>query len=132
MNFRKIILASKSPRRSHLLKEAGLDFIVKAKEVEETYPDDMKADEVAEYLAKKKAHASKEFLEEDTILLAADSIVTLGDTIYGKPKDAKHAFEILSALSGTTHKVITGVCLLSVNKEVSFSSISMVQFEALR
>ena len=131
MKFKKIILASKSPRRSHLLKEAGLDFVVKTKEVEETYPDDLESDHVAEYLAKKKAYASKEFIEEDTILLAADSIVTLGNKIYGKPKDAEHAFEILSALSGTTHKVITGVCLLSKTKEISFSSVSMVEFEPL-
>ena len=131
MNFKKIILASKSPRRSQLLKAAGFDFVVKTKEVEETYPDDLKADDVAEYLAKKKAYAAREFIKNDTILLAADSIVTLGETIYGKPKDEEDAFQILNALSGKEHKVITGVCMLSAIKEKSFSSISMVQFEPL-
>ena len=131
MNFNKIILASKSPRRSQLLKEAGFDFVVKTKEVEETYPSDLETDEVAEYLAIKKAHASKEFIEKDTVLLAADSIVTLENKIYGKPKTEEDAFQILSTLSGKEHKVITGVCLLSHEKEVSFSSISIVQFEQL-
>lgn len=131
MKFKKIILASKSPRRRQLLKEAGLEFVVKTKEVEETYPDDLEADKVAEYLAIKKANASREFLENGTILLAADSIVTLGNKIYGKPKNEADAFQILSALSGKEHKVITGVCLLSKEKELSFSSISLVQFEPL-
>ena len=131
MQFKKIILASKSPRRSHLLQEAGLNFVVKTKEVEETYPEDLEADKVAEYLAIKKAHASKDFIEKDTILLAADSIVTLDDKIYGKPKDEEDAFRILSTLSGKKHKVITGVCLLSNTKQKSFSSISLVQFEPL-
>lgn len=127
----KIILASKSPRRSQLLKEAGFDFIVKTKETEETYPADLEVEKVAEYLAKKKAFAAKEFIEKDSILLAADSIVAVGNKIYGKPKDAKDAYRILAELSGKTHKVITGVCLLSSTKEKSFSSVSKVHFEPL-
>ncbi len=127
----KIILASKSPRRSQLLQEAGFNFIVKTKETEETYPADLDVDEVAEYIAKKKAYAAKEFIEDGTVLLAADSIVIIENKIYGKPKDAEDAYRILSELSGKMHKVITGVCLLSSTKERLFSSISKVYFDPL-
>jgi nucleoside triphosphate pyrophosphatase len=131
LKFKKIILASKSPRRSQLLKEAGFDFVIKTKEVEESYPADLEVEKVAEYLAKKKAYAAKEFIEKDSVLLTADSIVTLENEIYGKPKNADDAFRILRELSGKVHKVITGVCLLSLTKERSFSSISKVHFEQL-
>lgn len=131
MHFKKIILASKSPRRSQLLKEAGFDFVVKTKEVEETYPADLEVEKVAEYLAKKKAEAARGFIEKDKVLLTADSIVTLDGKIYRKPKDENDAFGILSELSGKAHEVITGVCLLSVTKEKSFSSTSTVYFEPL-
>jgi septum formation protein len=128
---KKIILASKSPRRSHLLKEAGFNFEIKTKEVEETYPDELPVSQVAEYLAEKKAMASKEFIQNDEILLAADSVVILKNKIYGKPKDYNDAFQILKALSGNEHQVITGVCLLSKEKKASFSGISDVQIEEL-
>ena len=128
---RNIILASKSPRRSQLLEAAGFNFTVKVKEVEEIYPDSLPPREVAEYLAKLKADASREFLITDEIILTADSIVLLNNTIFGKPKDAADAFHIIRTLSGKMHEVITGVCLLSKTKEVSFSAISKVYFEAL-
>ena len=128
---RNIILASKSPRRSQLLKAAGFSFTVKAKEVVEIYPDDLPPREVAEYLAKLKANASREFLVDDAILLTADSIVLLDNIIFGKPKDAADAFRIIKKLSGKMHEVITGVCLLSKDKEVSFSAISKVYFDTL-
>ena len=128
---KKIILASKSPRRSQLLKAAGFDFEVKTKEVEESFPNDLAVGEVAAYLAKKKAYAAKEFLTNDNILLAADCIVVLGNTIFGKPKDFEDAKRILRALSGKVHQVITGVCLLSSKKEKVFSSISYVHVEDL-
>ena len=128
---KKLILASKSPRRSQLLQEAGFSFEVKTKEVEESYPEDLPTLEVAAYLAKKKAYAAKSFLKEDHILLAADSIVTLGDEIFGKPKDDDDAKRILMCLSGKEHLVITGVCLLSTEKEKVFSSISKVTVDEL-
>ncbi len=131
LKFKKIILASKSPRRSQLLKEAGFDFVVKTKETEESYPADLETEKVAEFIAKKKAYAAREFIEKDSILLAADSVVILENKIYGKPKDAEDAFQILKELSGEIHTVITGVCLLSHTKERSFSNISKVHFEEL-
>lgn len=129
---KKIILASKSPRRSQLLTEAGFDFEIKVKEVEENYPADLKAEEVAPFLARKKARASTDFItQENEILLAADSIVVLNNTIYGKPKDYDDAFSIIRTLSGSMHKVITGVCLVSKTKERVFSGISNVYMNEL-
>lgn len=129
---KKIILASKSPRRSQLLSQAGFRFEVKAKEVEEDFPADMPADEVAPFLAEKKALACADFLEgDDDILLSADSVVILGEKIYGKPVDYQDAMQILTELSGQVHKVITGVCLLSKNKKRVFADVSLVYFQPL-
>lgn len=123
---RKIILASKSPRRSQLLKEAGFDFEVKTVPVVESYPVDLPVEDVATYLARKKANESIALIEDNEILLAADSIVILGDKIYGKPDDKDDAFRTLKQLSGRVHKVITGVCIKDAEKEVSFAGISKV------
>ena len=127
----KIILASKSPRRSDLLREAGFNFEVKSKSVNEDYPADLPVEEVAAFIAQKKAHASIELIQKDEILLTADSIVVLGNTIFGKPKDKEDAFNILRQLSGKSHRVITGVCLKSIDKEQLFSGISTVFFDDL-
>lgn len=129
---KKIILASKSPRRSHLLREAGFDFEIRAKEVDETYPEDLPADEVAPWLAAKKAEECADFLEtEDQVLLTADSVVILDEVIYGKPFDYQDGIRILSKLSGRVHKVITGVCLLSKTKKKVFADVAYVHFELL-
>lgn len=127
----KIILASKSPRRVQLLKEAGFDFEIKAKEVEEDYPADMPVEEVAPFLARKKAEASRQSLQEKEVLLTADSVVILDGQIFGKPVDAADAARILRMLSGRIHTVVTGVCLLSVHKQKVFSAVSRVHFETL-
>ena len=131
-SFSKIILASKSPRRSQLLEAGGFAFEVRTREVEETYPPETPVDEVAEFLARKKAHACKDFLDaDDEVLLAADCVVVHENTIYGKPRDYNDAFRILKNLSGNEHRVITGVCLLSKNKEKTFSGVSKVFFAPL-
>lgn len=127
----KIILASKSPRRKELLTQAGYDIEIYHKEVDETYPEDMAAEDVAEYLAVKKANACAEAITDDNILLAADSVVILKGTIYGKPIDHQDAVRILRDLSGNEHTVITGVCLKSAAKQVSFSGVSKVVFDHL-
>jgi len=128
---RKIILASKSPRRKQLMEEAGFQFEIKTREVEESYPSSIPSEKVAEYLAEKKAIGVKDFLQDDEIILTSDTTVVLGKSIFGKPKDAEDAFNILKQLSGKTHQVITGVCLLSKNKKRIFSGISKVHFEEL-
>lgn len=128
---RKIILASTSPRRSQLLKEAGFQFEVKTKDVEETYPAELPIDEVAGFLAHKKATAAQEFIQNDEIIIAADSVVILDGVIYGKPVDYDDAFQMLRKLSGQLHRVITGVCLLSATNVKVFSAESKVQVEAM-
>ena len=127
----KLILASKSPRRSQLLAEAGFNFKVQAKEVEENYLRTLTPRQVPLFLAEKKAIACKEFLKKGQIILAADTIVTKGKSIYEKPKNKKDAGRILKKLSGKWHEVITGVCLLSKNKKVSFIGVSKVKLEKL-
>jgi len=131
MITRKIILASKSPRRKQLLEEAGFQFEVKTREVDESYPASIPTEKVAEYLAEKKAKGIQDLITDDEIILTSDTIVVLGNTIFGKPKDAEDAFNILKQLSGKTHQVITGVCLLSKNKKKIFSSSSKVHFDIL-
>lgn len=129
---RKIILASKSPRRSQLLRQAGFTFEVKSLDVEETYPADLPVAEVAGYLARKKAHGGRHLVNTaEEVLLTADSVVILGDTIFEKPQDRADAVRILKALSGQMHEVITGVCLLSLEKERVFSGVSKVLFDDL-
>jgi septum formation protein len=127
-----LILASQSPRRAQLLREAGIDFIIRAREVNEDFPTDLAADEVAPYLARRKAEASLDLLGvAGDVLLTADSTVILGETIYNKPADRTDAQRILRALSGRTHRVVTGCCLLSLEKEEVFSGISHVTFTEL-
>ena len=128
---KKIILASQSPRRKQLLEEAGFQFEVKVKDVAEDYPEDLPVDEVAEFLAIKKAHASKASLSKGEIIIAADCIVVLNDKVYGKPANEDEAFRALKELSGKSHKVISGVCLLSTEKQHTFSGVSIVHMSRL-
>jgi septum formation protein len=112
--------------------EAGLPFVVKTKEVEENYPSNLPAVTVPVFLAQKKARAALDFLENpNDIILAADSEVILGDRIFGKPQDVESAREMLRTLSGKTHQVVSGVCLLTHEKEITFGDLTTVQFAPL-
>jgi septum formation protein len=128
--FPPIILASKSPRRQELLKLMAIDFRVVLKEVDENYPKDLKPSEIAVYIAEKKAKAFDEIITNE-IVITADTIVCIHDQILGKPENEEHAFEILSALSGHKHEVITGVSLLKNHQLHSFYEISEVYFNTL-
>ncbi len=128
---KKIILASASPRRSQLLSQAGIAFEVKVPQLEETYPEDLPVEEVATYLAEKKAEVARSFITSDEIILTADSVVILDGIIYGKPEDRADAIRIIEQLSGRIHQVITGVCLLSQNKKRVFAGVSRVHFNPL-
>jgi septum formation protein len=123
----KIILASKSPRRQELLKLMDLDFRIVLKEVDESYPEGLSPEEIAVYIAKKKAEAFDE-LVTDEVVLTADTIVSIGDKILGKPENEAHAVEMLNLLSGNVHQVITGVCLFYKQKYHSFYDVSDVTF----
>lgn len=128
----KIYLASKSPRRSSLLQEAHIPFEIYINEVDETYGNDIPTDEVPEYLAELKANASKNKLEDpNDIIISADSVVICNGEIIGKPKDRNDALNILQKLSDQWHTVITGVCLLTLNKKIVFSESAEVLFYPL-
>jgi septum formation protein len=127
----KIILASKSPRRRQLLEQAGFHFEVKTQDTPEDYPANLPVEEVAPYLAEKKALASANLIGEGEVLLTADSVVILNGKIYEKPQDRSDAHRILRELSGQKHRVITGVCLMDASRKRVFAGVSDVQFEPL-
>jgi len=124
---RKLILGSKSPRRSQLLKELDLPFVQKVADTDESFPVDMPVLEVAEFIAKGKAQALKDRIKGDDIVITADSVVICEGVIYGKPKNGKEAKEIINILSDNIHQVVTGVCIIDAKKEFSFSEISEVK-----
>ncbi len=126
----KLILASKSPRRQELLRLMDIDFRIVLKEVDESYPDDLTPEEVAVYIAEKKAYAFDEIVG-DEIVLTADTIVCIDEQILGKPENEAHAIEMLKQLSGRMHRVITGVCLFYKHKYHSFYDVSEVYFGKL-
>ena len=127
-----IVLASASPRRRQLLQELGIRFRVQPKKVEENFDEQLAPVQVAEYLSKLKARAfSKEELEEKTIVITADTVVTIDGMIMGKPKDPANAREMLQQLSGRSHQVITGVTLRSAEKMKTFSVSTKVFFKEL-
>ena len=126
----KIILASNSPRRKELLKGLDIDFEVKVlPDIEESYPCDLPVSEVASYIAGEKADAYKELLADDELVITADTIVVLGTEILGKPTDEADARRMLQELSGKTHQVITGVCMMTREKRRVFSVITDVTFK---
>jgi len=127
----RIVLASQSPRRKQLLEWAEVPFDVVIKETDELYPADLTVEEVPVYIARNKALAVKQELSHERIILAADTVVVLNDQIIGKPKDRNNAIEILHALSGQRHKVITGVMILTPEMEISFADITEVWFHEL-
>lgn len=128
---RRIILASKSPRRTELLKGLGLEFISKTKDVEEDFPEDMDPFFVPRYLAEKKALAFKEDLEEQDLLITADTVVIVDGEILNKPTDKAEALLMLRKLSGNVHRVVTGVCMMDPQKTVIFEDQTEVHFKAL-
>ncbi len=128
---RPIILASKSPRRSQLLREAGFEFTVESFDTNEDFDPTMPVMEVAPLLAQRKAHAGQHLIRDREIVLAADSTVVIGDTILNKPEDYADAVRMLRLLSGQMHTVVTGVCLLGKDHEVVFASHTKVWFAPL-
>ncbi|MFN8310653.1 MAG: Maf family protein [Chitinophagales bacterium] len=129
--MKKVILASKSPRRKDLLEMAGISFEIRTKEVSEDHPAGVRAEDIPLFLAQKKANAIKLELNADEVVIGADTVVILNGKIYEKPTDEADAIRMLSELSGQTHTVITGVCLISKEKEISFSDRTEVTFHLL-
>jgi septum formation protein len=126
----KIILASQSPRRRELLHLAEIDFEVIVANTDESYLEGLSFEDTAIYIAKNKALVIA--LENaDRIILAADTIVVCNNKILGKPVDRADAIAILSQLSGNTHLVITGVCIVNKENEICFADTTTVSFHKL-
>lgn len=127
-----IILASNSPRRRELLRGLDLEFEIKVlPHVYEGHPDDMSAVDIPLFISKEKAAAYKDMLKPRDILITADTMVILGNEALGKPRDDDDARKMLHALSGKTHKVVTGVTLSAIDKERSFAVTTDVTFKDL-
>ncbi|TAD99602.1 MAG: septum formation protein Maf [Bacteroidetes bacterium] len=133
MNYKNVrfILASQSPRRQELLKKMGVDFEIKVKSIDETPPKNLRATEVATYLAEKKAQEFLKEIETDQIVICADTTVVFEMKILDKPKNEQQAIQILQTLSGNWHEVITGVCVLSAQKKLIRKDITKVFFKKL-
>ena len=131
-SYKKIILASKSPRRRELLAGLDLDFEVKViPGIAENYPDCLPSERIPQYIAAEKAEAYKGSIAPDEVVITADTVVILNDEIMGKPKDDAQAREMLHKLSGKTHQVTTGVCLTTVSSQKQFHVTSHVTFKLL-
>jgi septum formation protein len=128
---RPLILASQSPRRSQLLREAGFEFTVQAADIDESFPADMPVEEVAPWLAGRKARAVAHLIRDREVVLAADSVVILDGVIYNKPADYDEAFSMIRLLSGRQHTVITGICLLAAEQERTLAGVTKVWFAEL-
>lgn len=126
----KIILASASPRRKELLAGLDLDFEVKVvKGVSESYPKTLRAEEVPQYISREKAAAYQ--VADDELLLTADTVVIVDNTILGKPHDADDARRMLRLISGRTHQVVTGVTLTTAKAQKTFGVSTDVTFRQL-
>ncbi|MBQ9645461.1 MAG: septum formation protein Maf [Prevotella sp.] len=127
-----IILASNSPRRKQLLSGLGFDFDVKVLPfINEDYPDSIPAEDIAEYIARKKADAYRRVMLADNLIITADTVVVVGGKALGKPVDASDAHRMLRMLSGRTHQVVTGVCLTTFEQQRHFSVATDVTFKQL-
>ena len=131
LNNYNIILASQSPRRQELLHGLNIPFEVQLIEVDETYPSQMVGVDIPMYLAEKKANAFIDKMEENTLLITADTIVWHEGCVFGKPTDKADATRMLKSLSGKTHQVITGVCISTLLKRKIFHVISEVRFSRI-
>jgi len=127
----KIILASKSPRRKQLLKGLEIDFEIRTLDVDEVFPTNLKGKEIPEYLAKLKADAFLSEIKNGEIVITADTVVWINDHVLNKPANREEAIVMISELSGAEHQVFTGVCITSLEKQLTFSDETKVQFTKL-
>ncbi len=128
----EILLASNSPRRRELLAGLGVKYrVTSLPDVDESYPSSLQGEEIPLYISQLKADAYRSQMKPNTLLITADTIVWLDGKVYGKPHDEAEACEMLRALSGRTHTVITGVTLTSACRCKSFAVSTEVTFAAL-
>ena len=128
----KIKLASNSPRRRELLSGLGIDYEVKILPgIDETYPDTLQGEEIPVYIARKKADTYRPAMEKDELIITADTIVYINGKVLGKPRDEADARYMLRQLSGSSHQVITGVCITTCEFQKTFSATTEVTFDNL-
>ena len=127
-----IVLASNSPRRKELMSGLGVDYVVKTlPDVDESYPDTLQGTEIPAYISREKADAYKSLIQPDELLITADTIVWLNGEVLGKPKGREGAIDMLRKLSGTSHQVITGVCLTTSDWQKRLTAVTDVTFATL-
>jgi septum formation protein len=126
----KILLASQSPRRKELLSSLGFDFEVVKIDCEEILPKHIEIGEAAAYLSELKAEAFRK-LENDEVLLTADTVVAIDNQILGKPKDEDDAKNMLQKLSGKTHQVYTGITIKTLDKTFTETDVANVEFDEI-
>jgi septum formation protein len=127
----RIVLASGSPRRRQLLEWAEIPFDIVVRDTPETWPPGLSTTDIPVHIARNKALAVKSAVDTGRLILAADTVVVLGEEIIGKPKDRDDAVNILLRLAGRRHEVITGVALLKGEREHSFADRTAVWFHEL-
>ncbi len=123
-----IILGSASPRRQELLSGLNIPFRVISLDTDESFPETMTGVGIPMFLAEKKAAAYKDLMDENSLLITADTIVLLEGRVLGKPVDREDAQKMLQKLSGKTHQVITGVCISTLTRKRTFHTASEVRF----
>ncbi|MCI3939413.1 Maf family nucleotide pyrophosphatase [Chryseobacterium aahli] len=126
----KILLASQSPRRKELLTSLGFDFEVVKIDCEEILPETIEIENAAAYLSELKANAFRK-LEQDEVLLTADTVVAIDNQILGKPRDETDAKNMLQKLSGKTHQVYTGITIKTLNKTITETDVADVELEEI-
>ncbi len=125
----KIILASNSPRRRELLAGLGLNFTVKViSGIDESWPHSLKGEDIPLYISREKAAPYRQTIAEDELVIAADTIVYVDGEVLGKPADEADAKRMLRMISGRWHEVITGVTLMTAEREHSFAVTTKVKF----
>lgn len=126
-----IILASGSPRRQQFFKDLGLDFEIRLKSVEEVYPEHLQHHEISDYLAQLKASVFKDELKATEILVTSDTVVWHEGISLAKPQDAQEAFDMIAAMSGKSHDVITSVCFTTATSQKTVHEVTTVTFEEI-
>ncbi len=124
------ILASNSPRRKEILRSAGFEFSVLPSDVDESFSAEMKPQEVPVHLAERKANELAR-ISPNALVLAADTVVILGNEILNKPQDKSEAIQMLQQLSGKTHEVVTGIALHTPQGLLAKADSSFVKFRVL-
>lgn len=128
----RIILASASPRRKELLSKLDIDFTVKTLyDVDESFPASLPVVQVPQYISRKKADAYRQEMQENDMVITADTVVAVGRRILGKPKSAEEARTMLKLLSDRYHRVVTGVTIMTAKRTETFATVSRVRFTRL-